>query len=430
MKHQSQSFRYRLTLTFSVLAAIILCVQLGTFYTVVRVSEDQVLHKKLALYAERARAEFSTSQQRSGPLQIDLLTRAYSRFDTLPIELKKEITAEWSGSQEINIVGSDTEYMLFAAPMTQGSENFYIAMDITSVESSPLQRATWTGSYLLLSIALFALALAAVYLLARRLTSPLDKLSQQLKTAVADDLPTLECDPQAVSEIQQLCESINCHRSRISQLIARERAFTRYASHELRSPLTVIKGVCSLLNVSREPEFLLRQHRRLESACSDMHNLIETFLLLAREEQQLNSSVLTLDNTWCSKFIEEHRHLSRNTPVSLELQVLDEVTLQASEAVVRIALSNLLRNAIDNTDQGRVQLIVGDNTLQILDSGCGLGVQRHNANSTGLGLLIVRDICAKYGWHFTLQNNADATGCCAIISLPPKDNLSKRHILN
>jgi len=50
----------------------------------------------------------------------------------------------------------------------------------------------------------------------------------------------------------------------------------------------------------------------------------------------------------------------------------------------------------------------------VIDTGVGLGEKARGYEGFGIGLLLVHDICNKYNWRFSLQNNEDA-GCCASI---------------
>jgi signal transduction histidine kinase len=80
-------------------------------------------------------------------------------------------------------------------------------------------------------------------------------------------------------------------------------------------------------------------------------------------------------------------------------------------------VGNLLKNAMACTEDGHVNIVVSENELSIVDTGCGLS-GKPGGESYGLGLMIVRDICAKYDCAFSLEDNADTVGCTAKVIFP------------
>ncbi|GLR75887.1 histidine kinase dimerization/phospho-acceptor domain-containing protein [Aliivibrio sifiae] len=80
-----------------------------------------------------------------------------------------------------------------------------------------------------------------------------------------------------------LIQTINTNYQQIEQLIKRERVFTRYASHELCTPLMVMKGATSLFDQSNVPDFLQRQKQRLNDAIEEMTDFIDALLSLTRD---------------------------------------------------------------------------------------------------------------------------------------------------
>ncbi|WP_196221501.1 sensor histidine kinase [Sansalvadorimonas verongulae] len=423
-----QTFRSRIALTFTTLSAIIILIQMVLFYDMVLETEDRVLTNRMELYGKLSLDDFEEDDD--GIISVDQLTNAYLGLDKVPEPLRSLLPPEWLGIDEFEIEENVTEYMVYALPDPHLSgHTVYIVMDIVRLENSTPQRYLWTGRYMILSVLLFTMAAMAVLYLAKHLTLPLSILERRLRESQTDDLSPLSLPVRATLEVHQLANSLNAYRSRLGELIERERSFTRYASHEFRTPLTVIRGVGALLDVSSEPEFIQRQKRRLLNAATAMNDVIDTLLNLAREEKESLKTALEVDHSFLDQIIDDHRQLLRGKAVEVNVSIHKTASVYAPEAVVRILLSNLIRNAMACTQEGEVRIVTESQSLCIIDSGCGLDKQPDGHQGFGLGLLIVNDICRKYGWDFSLTNNASGTGCAAEVifgsrrdkpSLPPE----------
>ena len=217
----------------------------------------------------------------------------------------------------------------------------------------------------------------------------------------------------APAEVIRLVNSLNDNRKKVAELLERERSFTRYASHELRTPLTVVKGVASLMDVSSEKVFLERQKQRLLSAATGMNDVIDTLLNLAREERDDNLIPVRLTREMVEQIYADHSALLRGKTVACEVQLKKDITVNAPETVMRILLSNLIRNAMAYTESGSICVYIEQEELSVVDTGPGLQQCCNKVEGFGQGLLIVNDICRKYGWSFELNDNGDAPGCTA-----------------
>lgn len=275
------------------------------------------------------------------------------------------------------------------------------------------QSKTISSTLLLMLVSLFA-----ILKVSSLLTDPLAKLSQELDKRTAHDLsPINDSINSNTKEMDMLIDTLNNHYQRISQLMEREQAFTRYASHELRTPLMVMKGATSLLGQSNKPEFIERQKNRLSHATDEMSDFIETLLSLTREMDNTPLEERPLTEKELTDIAQSHEHLISNKAITWRLELEPQTTTQLPVQVLKILLGNLIKNAFACTEQGEIIVSATQNKFVISDTGVGLGSKPRGVEGYGLGLLIVRDICQRYQYEFTLENkeSEQGTGCIASI---------------
>ncbi|MCG8433895.1 MAG: HAMP domain-containing histidine kinase, partial [Gammaproteobacteria bacterium] len=168
-----------------------------------------------------------------------------------------------------------------------GSARLYLVFDEVQVSQLALYFGIAPLTGVLVVLYLFAWF---TYRQSRRAVSPLVRLAKtvadfDIKNAKLAELDFGHYHDTADAEVVTLIEALNEFTGRLEEFINRERNFTRDASHELRTPLTVIKGSTELLkqrgNLSKEDEETVR---RVQQTSEDMEALINTLLVLAREE--------------------------------------------------------------------------------------------------------------------------------------------------
>ena len=223
-------------------------------------------------------------------------------------------------------------------------------------------------------------------------------------------------DGATTREIHQLVERLNDYQDQIRSLIERERAFNRYASHELRTPLMVMKGAVTLIDKSDSKDFLERQRLRMHQACQEMEDYITTLLSLTREDDLSTIPQRSVEESELENIRQMHWGYLSGKPVEIKIINEGQIITKLPIPTLNILVGNLLKNALACTDEGSVTLVMSDNTLSVIDTGCGLKGQPCG-ESYGLRLMIVRDICAKYHCEFSLLDN-NGEGCTSKIVFP------------
>ena len=203
----------------------------------------------------------------------------------------------------------------------------------------------------------------------------------------------------------------------------REQFFAN-ASHELKTPLTAIKGFSELVELNNKDESIDKYVRGIRRETDRMLMLIADMLKLSELEnaEEINPEPVSL----AKAAIEVHEALSASIiEKNIAFEMVGDATVKAEPAHVYELLKNLMENAVRYNDPGgRVNVAIEFGrkgaSLLISDNGIGIApeeqariferyyrVERSRSQQkggTGLGLSIVKHICALYGWQLTLKS--------------------------
>lgn len=268
-------------------------------------------------------------------------------------------------------------------------------------------------------------AFSPVIALARQVRE-LDPTAREPARLDRSRLPTTADD-----EVRELADALGRYSDRLADFVARERQFTRDASHELRSPLTVVQ-ISSELLLADEPltDAGRRAAERIRRAAGDMDELTNAFLLLAREDEVGLPASAVCINDVVSEELSRAQQAAEGKPVTSSFTEDVRLHLNAPERVIAILVGNLLRNAFSYTDQGEVSVSIEPNKVVIRDTGVGIAPDRLaelyrpfvRGESTrrgghGVGLSIVRRLSERFGWPVHIESQP-GVGTRVEISFP------------
>ncbi len=208
-----------------------------------------------------------------------------------------------------------------------------------------------------------ALVLASVvaYILASSITRPLEAMTQASERIAAGNY-AVRVSATGASEIGRLASAFNSMAHQVGEAQRRQREFVVNVSHDLRTPLTTIRGFArALLDGTAQTAAQQRTAAgAIESASDRMATLVETLIDLARLEDEVGGmQVQTVDaGMLLADVAEDHRHAAQAAGVALEVAVADHLQLRADPAWIARALGNLVDNAIQHSPPGaRVRLV-------------------------------------------------------------------------
>ena len=226
-------------------------------------------------------------------------------------------------------------------------------------------------------------------------------------------------------DLNQLAETIRSSLASVHDSLEREQAFLRHTSHELRTPISVVRSNVDLLNklAGRQGEAAdqLRAAAlaRLQRAGQTMTYLTETLLWLSRDQlEELPVHELDLGEL-VQQLVEDMRYLLANKAVSLDVETQPQ-RLLISESAARIVLGNLIRNAFQHTWEGSVSVIQTGTLVQIANQNIQTAddsnvADGHQDLGFGLGLQLTERLTRRLGWLY--RNDAGARGHQASVNL-------------
>jgi signal transduction histidine kinase len=275
-----------------------------------------------------------------------------------------------------------------------------------------------------LAIALAMLAVVAVlaFLAVGRVLAPLRALGATARSIESTEDLTRRIEVSGDDEIAELGHVFNAMLDRLEHAFGLQREFISDAGHELRTPITIIRGHLSLLD--HDPE----TRRIVTDELDRMSRFVEDLLTLAKAERpdflllgELDLDLLT------EELIAKARKLA---PRDWRLEHTGAGLLTADRHRLTQAVMNLAHNAVQHTADGdAIRLgssLDGEARIWVADSGAGIARDQQeqiferavsHGGGAGLGLAIVRAIAEAHGGRVELESEPGA-GATFTIVLP------------
>lgn len=288
--------------------------------------------------------------------------------------------------------------------------DYAIVLDITDLEAQEVTLTLFVAGMALALVAAMGLLVAWGL---RRSLRPLLSLADDIGALAPDRAGQhIAVDRKASSELHVIANSLNDYLHRQEEFVERERIFNNTASHELRTPIAVIGGAAEL--ALDQPGLLptvRHQIQRIRRTARDVEHLIVLLLTLAKDPARLmHTDDVVLLHELLPEIINDHRHLLQGKALTIVIDELAPCSVSAPPHLVQAAIGNLLRNAIENSDQGAIHMrLEADATVVIQDPGHGMTPEEISRIYTqiargggreggGIGLELLGRLCEHLGW--------------------------------
>jgi len=264
----------------------------------------------------------------------------------------------------------------------------------------------------------FVLIVVGLLFLSRRLSNtvwqPFRNTLNTLKTFNLHRQSALSFDSGNTKEFEELNQSLNKLIEHTSIAYKTQKEFTENASHELQTPLAILKNKLDVFLQSddlTEKQYLLAEE--MNNALNRSSRINKNLLLLAKIENNQfdNTEAIAFDALLLQSIdiLKEHFE-SKN--ITIELNIKKDVVLNGNHSLTEVLINNLLLNSIRHTAvNGIVIITLNQQIFSIANSGIKaleerLLFKRFSKHSTynggsGLGLAIVNEICKFQQWKIT-----------------------------
>jgi heavy metal sensor kinase len=319
------------------------------------------------------------------------------------------------------------------SPTVVRKETSELIFDLTSAYAAALLVAVLVAAF-------------GVWWITRKALQPLLEVAAAAEQIDAKVLSQRLPEPRAQDEVGRLVRVLNHSFARLQRSFEQATRFSSDASHELKTPLTIMRG--ELESALKEEVESPRIQSLLDSLLAETQRLcdiVEKLLLLSRAD----AGILTLTkeildfSAICHELVEDAEILAKPKRIITEFEILPHVEVLADESYLRRVLLNLLDNAIKyNVEGGSLSISLTKSgalaSLRIANIGPGIPKEHEtrvferfyradpsrssDTSGSGLGLSICREIVAAHGGQMWLDQSASGwTTFIVTLSSPKSD---------
>jgi two-component system sensor histidine kinase TctE len=281
-----------------------------------------------------------------------------------------------------------------------------------------------------------------VWFAVRLVLSPLMRLKDEFESRPLSDLS--DVDPSMVhKEVRPLVAALNGTMGRMQHLIASQRRFIADASHQLRTPLTVLKTQAELALRENDPRAMREIVQSIAGTTDSAVHLANRLLALARIEHggQADMAEVPLPSVVRQVGLELALPAVQKN-IDLALEAPGDLAVRGQAQMLHELVSNLVDNALRYTPAGgavqlSVRAVPDGVLLEVQDSGPGIApaerdkvftpfyrvaaTMEANPSGTGLGLAIVRDIATLHGAVVSLSQADSGAGLKVSVLFPASE---------
>jgi signal transduction histidine kinase len=299
-------------------------------------------------------------------------------------------------SFELMLTTNKSGQLIYISKYREREERFVNSTGINRLRYSPL------FEIIILAVMIVLIFIGLLLYVFKKTSEPVEALYSWAKALkiidIGQQIPNFK-----FKELQLLAQVIHSNVKSVNDSIEREQAFLNFASHELRTPITILRSNSILLDkispnsTSQEKEI----RDRIQRASTTMKNLTETLLWLSSDniqnikEESFDIKEVLIDT------VADCDYLLKGKEITVTLNT-ESFIVRLPLAVTQIVLTNLINNAFQHSYDSQVFITQSKTSIEILNRE----KNNESVNSSndisgfGLGLKLVQKLTKKFNWYY------------------------------
>ncbi|HTF04608.1 MAG TPA: HAMP domain-containing sensor histidine kinase [Bacteroidia bacterium] len=408
---------------FALYSLIVLAVSVPVYFFIVEQIWEDELDEHHWITKNKVEQELNTEYE--NPAEIPVMLEQFNRLN-----LGSTIRAMGSGEHPGDSVYSHYRF----DPYYNEVERFRVLSAQIKIHNEPYRLIIETNieesEETVLAIATVAISFFLILLLgffwlnrnlSRKIWKPFYSTLDKLKTFDLSGEKGIVTEQTDVLEFEELNKALHVLIEKNVSVFRQQKEFTENASHELQTPLAILKSKVDLL--LQDETLTQEQSEKIEALnapLSRVSRINKNLLILARiENQKFADHTEDLDiGALVNESLEFIADQVAGRHITISKEISTEVTVHANRSLLETVILNLLLNAIrHNVEKGVLHISLTDKKLVVSNSGtASLNTdslfQRFASTSrvspgSGLGLALVHEICRRYGWKVAYRFEKD-----------------------
>ena len=353
--------------------------------------EYDLLEKQIGTEIENIRSILRINPLAELPQTASMSMYLESRASTIPIP---EFFKQYSQGIHHDVEIGDNSYHIQIQPFD--NDVIYIKYDITQLEAS---EALLTDILIIAWAILLFMIVIMSHLISRRLADPISRLSEEVSHLVPDQRGVQLSKHYEKDEVGKIAQAFDVYLKRMDEYVEKQIAFAAMASHELRSPMTIIQTSTELIDCQHDDVATHTQVEKIQRATRGMVEMIDALLQVTRDQNPDRESTplklcFVIDDIL--NMLQSDIH-SKN--IIIKNTLLETHIVNADKTLATVVCSNLIKNAIKHGADSDIRIEMEDKKLSIIDSGFGISQDElehifdfayrgHSSQGYGIGLYV------------------------------------------
>lgn len=317
----------------------------------------------------------------------------------------------------------DIRKMIYVTSATNAKNQvFYIFIE-ASVEPIDATASIIKEQLIYITVILFELAFIITLFISKRITKPIDSLTMTAEKFAKGDM-SVKFESSKIREVSQLSDVLNSASDEIQRVESLRRDLVANVSHDLRTPLTIIKSYAEMIkDLSGDDPEKRNEHLDVIINESDrLSNLVNNILELSKLEsarKEPEPEVFSLHEK-LSEIMARYTVLNEQDGYNIHLEKQSDVTCIADIPMIEQVLYNLINNAVNYCGEDKEIIVKQINKdafvrIEVCDNGDGIDEKllphifdryyrapkaKRDIIGTGLGLSIVKQILKQHSFPF------------------------------